>query len=172
MIIIIIAAVVFGFLIVEAVRAARNERALFAQGGIEPPGDVYRAMRVAYPSAFLAMCLEGLVRGLPSGPAVAAGAVLFALAKALKWWAMLALGPAWTFRVVVVPGGERVTSGPYRIFRHPNYVGVVGELVSVALMSGARVAGPIATVAFGLLMVKRVAVENRAVDAILRRSSP
>lgn len=161
--------VVFGFLIVEAVRAARNERAQFERGGIEPPGDVYRAMRVAYPAAFMAMCLEGFARGQPSGAMVAAGAVLFALAKALKWWAMLSLGPAWTFRVVVVPGANRVTSGPYRILRHPNYVGVVGELVAVALMAGARVTGPIATVAFGLLMLKRVSVENRALDAILRR---
>jgi methyltransferase len=166
---IVIAVVVFGFLIVEAVRAARNERAQFERGGIEPPGDVYRAMRVAYPSAFLAMCVEGFAREPPSGAIIAAGAGLFALAKALKWWAMVSLGPAWTFRVVVVPGGARVTSGPYRIFRHPNYVGVVGELVSVAMMTGARVAGPIATVVFGLLMLKRVSVENRALDAILRR---
>ena len=164
-----VAVVVFGFLIVEAVRAARNERAQFERGGIEPPGDVYRAMRVAYPAAFMAMCLEGFARGQPSGAAVAAGAVLFALAKALKWWAMLSLGPAWTFRGVVVPGAERVTSGPYRMLRHPNYVGVVGELVAVALMTGARVAGPIATVVFGMLMLKRVSVENRALDAILRR---
>jgi methyltransferase len=169
---IVIAVVVFGFLIVEAVRAARNERAQFERGGIEPPGDVYRAMRVAYPAAFLAMCLEGFARGQPLPSTVVAGAVLFALAKALKWWAMLSLGPAWTFRVVVVPGAERVTSGPYRMFRHPNYVGVVGELVAVAMMTGARVSGPIATLVFGLLMLRRVSVENRALDAILRRSSP
>lgn len=164
-----VAIVVFGFLMVEAVRAARNERAQFERGGVEPPGDVYQAMRVAYPVSFLAMCLEGVLRGSPSRPILVAGVVLFGLAKALKWWALLTLGPAWTFRVVVVPGAERVTSGPYRIFRHPNYVGVVGELVSVALMTGARFAGPIATVAFGLLMLKRVSVENRALDAILRR---
>ena len=164
-----IALVVFGFLIVEAVRAAVNERAQLKRGGIEPPGDVYQVMRVAYPSVFLAMCLEGFYRGLPPRPLIVAGALLFVLAKALKWWAMLSLGPAWTFRIVVVPGARRVTAGPYRLLRHPNYVGVVGELVSVALMTGARYTGPIATIVFGLLMLKRIAVENRALDAILRR---
>src|SRR5262245_41424106 len=109
---IVIGVVVFSFLIVEAVRAARNERSQFERGGIEPPGDVYRTMRVAYPSAFIAMCVEGFAREPPSGIVIAAGAVLFALSKALKWWAMVTLGSAWTFRVVVVPGGERVSSGP------------------------------------------------------------
>ena len=52
---------------------------------------------------------------------------------------------------------------------HPNYVAVVGELAGVALLTGARVSGPLATLAFGLLMMKRVAIERRALDAILPR---
>ena len=54
-------------------------------------------------------------------------------------------GACWTFRVIVVPGTTLVASGPYRFMRHPNYVAVVGELVGVALMTGARVTGPLAT---------------------------
>jgi methyltransferase len=161
---------VFGFLLVEARRASRNERVQRARGGIEPRGDPYAIMRVAYPGAFLAMIVEGVFRGSPAAAAFAAGSVLFILAKALKWWAILSLGPSWTFRVIVVPGGKLVSSGPYRFLRHPNYVAVVGELVAVALVSGARVAGPIATAAFAALMLKRITVENQALGAILRRS--
>ena len=43
---------VFGFLLVEARRASRNERVQRARGGIEPRGDPYAIMRVAYPGAF------------------------------------------------------------------------------------------------------------------------
>jgi methyltransferase len=161
---------VFGFLLVEARRASHNERAQRARGGVEPQGDPYAIMRVAYPGAFLAMIIEGILRGSLAPGTVIAGSVLFILAKALKWWAMLSLGPSWTFRVIVVPGAELVTSGPYRYLRHPNYVAVVGELAGVALVSGARVAGPIATAAFVMLMLKRIAVENRALGAILRRN--
>jgi methyltransferase len=161
---------VFGFLLVEARRASHNERAQRARGGVEPQGDPYAIMRVAYPGAFLAMIIEGILRGSLAPATVIAGSVLFILAKALKWWAMLSLGPSWTFRVIVVPGAELVTSGPYRYLRHPNYVAVVGELAGVALVSGARVAGPIATAAFAMLMLKRIAVENQALGAILRRN--
>ena len=87
---------------------------------------------------------------------------MFVAAKALKWWAIVALGPSWTFRVVVVPGAAQVAGGPYAYLRHPNYVAVVLELAAVALMSGARVSGPLATLAFGVLMMKRMSVEERA----------
>jgi methyltransferase len=166
----IVLVTVFAFLLVEARRASQNERRQRARGGFEPRGDPYAMMRVAYPGAFLAMIIEGALRGSPAPGAVVAGSILFILAKALKWWAIRSLGPSWTFRVIVVPGSDLVTSGPYRFLRHPNYVAVVGELVAVALVSGARVAGPLATAAFALLMLKRIAVENQALGAILRRN--
>jgi len=157
-----IALLIFLPMLVEAGRAARNERAQRARGGIEPRDDVYPAMRFAYPAAFLAMLAEGAVRGTPSTGVVAAGVAVFTLAKVIKWSAILALGPAWTFRVIVVPGDRLVATGPYRFVRHPNYIGVVGELAGAALMTGARVAGPVALFVFGALLLKRIAVEERA----------
>ena len=118
-------------------------------------------MRYTYPIAFLAMIVENAVRGGAPAKAALAGVLLFVAAKALKWWAITALGPFWTFRVVV-PGARLVTGGPYRYVRHPNYIAVVGELVGAALMSGAWIAGPIATAGFGMLIMKRLAVEERA----------
>jgi methyltransferase len=151
------------FMLVEARRAAHHERRQRALGGREPAGDVYNVMQVAYPGAFLAMIAEAALReGRASGLLFAAGLASFAAGKALKWWAILTLGPAWTFRVIVVPGAPLISSGPYRYLRHPNYLGVLGELAGVALMTGARIAGPVATIVFGLLMLKRISVERRA----------
>jgi isoprenylcysteine carboxyl methyltransferase (ICMT) family protein YpbQ len=58
-VLLLLAIAVFGSLVVEARRASRNERAQRARGGIEPDGDVYRLMRIAYPGAFAAMIAEG-----------------------------------------------------------------------------------------------------------------
>ncbi len=55
-------AIVFVPMLVEAGRANRNERLQRARGGIEPPGDVYAVMRIAYPAVFLAMIAEGAWR--------------------------------------------------------------------------------------------------------------
>jgi methyltransferase len=161
-------AVVFVFMLVEARRAAANERAQRARGGLEPPGDVYALMQLIYPASFLLMLAEGARRGMPPQPIFLAGAMLFAVAKALKWWAILSLGPFWTFRVIVVPGSHRVVSGPYRFVPHPNYVAVVGEFLAVAMMTGAVVSGPLALLAFAALLVKRIAVEERALHVSTR----
>jgi methyltransferase len=160
------AAVVFGSMIIEARRAGRNERAQRARGGIEPPGDVYHVMQFVYPGAFLAMFAEGAARGTPPPGVVLGGALVFASSKVLKWWAILSLGSCWTFRVIVVPGGSLVARGPYRWLRHPNYVGVLGELAGVAAIAGAPLSGVVATGVFAALLVKRIAVEERALRVL------
>ena len=160
----LIIALVFLPMLAEARLAAVNERAQRARGGVEPAGDVYKLMQVAYPGVFAAMIAEGMLRGGASTPFLVSGLALFAAAKALKWWAVAALGAYWTFRVIVVPGAPLVSTGPYAYLRHPNYVAVAGELVSVALMTGALIAGPLGTVAFGALMWVRIRVETRALS--------
>jgi methyltransferase len=158
-----LAAIVYVPMLIEARRAARNERAQRARGGVEPSGDVYQLMRLAYPAAFAAMIGEAVIRGFPPTSIAAAGATVFAAGKALKWWAIATLGPFWTFRVIVVPGTALVTAGPYRWMRHPNYVGVMGELAGVSLMAGARLAGPVAILGFGLLLIARIGIEERTI---------
>jgi methyltransferase len=161
-----IALLIFIPMLVEAARASRNERAQRARGGIEPADDVYDRMRIVYPAAFLAMLTEGAARGPGPAAVVVAGVAVFAAAKIIKWSAILALGRCWTFRVIVVPGDTLVASGPYRHLRHPNYVGVIGELIGAALMTRAIVTGPIAVIVFAFLLRNRIAVEERALRAI------
>ena len=146
----------------ESRLSRRNEQRLRRRGAIEPPDDVYAAMRWAYPGAFVVMAAEGALFGVPAAPIALAGALLLGASKALKWWAMASLGPRWTFRVLIVPDAPLVKTGPYAVLRHPNYVAVVGELVSMGLMVGARVSGPVTVLLFGLLLRQRIRVENRA----------
>ncbi len=141
-----------------------HERALLARGAVEPPDPAYSAMRWAYPGAFVAMALEGLAAPGPPGAAAAAGAALLLAAKALKYWAIASLGSRWTYRVLVLPGAPLVRSGPYRLLRHPNYVGVIGELVGMLLVTGARITGPLGIVFFALLLRLRIAAEERALN--------
>jgi methyltransferase len=161
-------AIVFAGMIAEARRATANERAQRARGGAEPAGDVYAIMRVAYPGVFAAMLLEGALRGGAVSNAAVAGATLFLAAKSLKWWAILSLGPFWTFRVIVVPGARLVAAGPYRWLRHPNYVGVMGELAGAALVAGAPVSGLAGIATFGWLIARRISVEERALREAAR----
>jgi methyltransferase len=155
---------VFAPMLAETRRSRRHERVLRTAGAIEPPQDVYRAMQIAYPASFLAMIAEGC-RASRRWRVPAAGLIVFGSGKALKYWAIWTLGPRWTFRVLVPPGAPRLTAGPYRWLRHPNYLGVIGELAGVALLARAPRTGLVSLLVFGGLMVARIAIEERALEA-------
>jgi methyltransferase len=155
-------AVIVAVMLGELVISRRNERILLARGATAPPDPVYRTMQWAYPGAFIAMAIEGATAGIPPASVLWMGAIVFAAAKALKFWAIATLGVRWTYRVFVLPGAPLITSGPYRWVRHPNYVGVVGELLGMALLTGARVSGPVMIVFFSWLLRRRIQAEERA----------
>ncbi len=166
-------AIVFALMLVELLVSRYNERRLRAAGALEPRGDVYGWLRVVYPACFLAMGLEGLlVQVWPASAgfyaasaglrAALAGLFIFVASKALKTWAMLSLGPNWSFRVLVRPGTPLVKSGPYRYLRHPNYVAIFGELIGVALLVDGLLTGLLSLFAIALLLRRRIAVEEFA----------
>ncbi|HXH07951.1 MAG TPA: isoprenylcysteine carboxylmethyltransferase family protein [Vicinamibacterales bacterium] len=167
----VVLAIVFVLMLGEAVLSRRHERALRARGAVEPEGDVYPVMRVAYPLCFLAVGVEGALAGSPPRGRLLAGAAVFVMAKALKYWAIATLGERWTFRVLVLPGVPLVTGGPYRWLNHPNYLAVAGEIAGAALMLRAPVAGLLGLAGFGALIRRRIAVEDRALAAA-RRHNP
>jgi methyltransferase len=154
-------AVILGLLIAEARLSRRHEVGLAARGAIAPPGDVYRWMAVLYPLSFVLMGAEGAWRASVVPSWFAAGVLLFAASKALKYWAIRSLGDRWSFRVYVVPGAPLVTTGPYRYVAHPNYLAVAGELVGAAMMMNARVSGPVMVAVFGAVLWARIRFENR-----------
>jgi methyltransferase len=146
----------------EAVLSRFNETLLRAKGAIEPPGDVIGIMQWAYPVSFIAMFVEGALTGPSPREVLMWGLALLGAAKALKLWAITTLGSRWTYRVLVLPSAALITSGPYRFVSHPNYIAVIGEIASVAMIVWAPITGVLATIGFGWLMVKRIAVEDRA----------
>lgn len=146
----------------EAVLSAHNAAGLVARGAVDPPDDPYQMMRVAYPLTFIVMGIEGAMRGPAPEALLATGLIVFGVAKALKAWAISSLGSRWSFRVLVPPGAPPVVRGPYAFMRHPNYLAVCGGIIGVALIVGAAVTGVAAFLGFGWLMLRRIAVEDRA----------
>jgi methyltransferase len=153
--------VVVPWLLLETWRSRRHERALRAAGAIEAADDVYAWMRIVYPGMFVAMTAEGMLAPPACTTLVAIGIAVFLAGKLLKWWAILTLGRFWSFHVLVLPGVPLITGGPYRLMRHPNYVGLMGEIAGVALMMRAPFTGVGSAVVFGALLVARIRVEER-----------
>ena len=159
-------AVVLAMMLGELWLSLRNERTLLARGAFAPPDPVYSSMRLAYPAVFVLMAVEGALLPYASAHFLAAGTAIFALGKAIKVWAIATLGERWTYKVLILPGAPLVADGPYRFIRHPNYVGVVGELIGMALITGARVTGPLGVLFFSWLLLRRIRAEDRALRGI------
>lgn len=155
-------AVALLIMLAESRLSKQNERKLRAAGAVEPRDDVIAWMTAVYPGSFLAMALEGALFGPEPGTSTIVGGVAFAAAKALKFWAIASLGWRWTFRVLVPPESTLVTRGPYAFIRHPNYVAVLGELLGMAILVGARYLGPLTILVFAWLIRRRIGVEERA----------
>jgi methyltransferase len=154
--------VVVPFLLIETIRSTRNIEALRRRGAIEPPDDPFAVMSAVYPTSFIAMTVEGAWWGGPRAPWLLVGLVIFTLSKLLKFWVIASLGDRWSFRNLALPGAPLITRGPYQFMRHPNYLAVIGEMLGVAVFMPAPVTGVIFIAAMGLILRKRIAVEERA----------
>jgi methyltransferase len=146
----------------EVRRSARHEAQILELGGRE-----HAAGQMAWMRAIHALWLGGmlaeawLVRRTAPAWLVAVAAVAFLLGQTLRLSAMRALGPRWTVKVMTVPE-PAVSSGIFRVLRHPNYVGVCLELAALPLLGGAYVTAVVASIANAVLLRLRIGAEEAA----------
>jgi methyltransferase len=149
--------------LVELRVARRNLAWARDRGGVEYGAGHYRWMVLLHIGLLLGCLIEVWWRDPPFLPWLGWPMLALVIAsQALRWWCIRTLGPRWNTRVVVVPGLPLVSSGPYRYFRHPNYVAVVVEGFALPLVHTAVVTAVVFTVLNALLLRRRIAVENDA----------
>jgi methyltransferase len=140
----------------------RNERSIRARGALERGRGHYPLMVGLHVLWLLSTLVEGILRG-PALPTYwPIPLALFLLVQPLRYWAILSLGDYWNTRVLVVPGAKLVRRGPYRYFRHPNYVVVFVEIATFPLIFGAWVTALIFSILNAALLYVRIREENRA----------
>ncbi|MFG2385539.1 isoprenylcysteine carboxyl methyltransferase family protein [Streptomyces avermitilis] len=159
--------------VVELVVARRNERWSTARGAIVTGQGHYPAMVVLHTALLVGCLAEVWLADRPFVPALAWPMLaMLAGSQALRWWCIGTLGPRWNTRVIVVPGLPLVTSGPYRLLRHPNYVAVVAEGVALPMVHTAWVTAAVFTVLNAVLLTVRIRCENRALAAATAPATP
>jgi methyltransferase len=147
----------------ELVVAKRNLAWSRERGGREAGFSHYPFMVVLHTGLLAGCLLEVWLGGREFRPAVGIPMlVLVGAAQALRWWCIRTLGPQWNTRVIVVPNQPRVTSGPYRLLTHPNYVAVVVEGFALPLVHDAWITAIAFTVLNAALLTVRIRIENDA----------
>jgi len=84
----------------------------------------------------------------------------FALLQVGRIWVILSLGSHWTTRLVTLPDAPLVQTGPYRYFRHPNYLLVIAEIAVLPLAFGAVAIAATFSALNLVLIARRVRIED------------
>lgn len=149
----------------ELSRSARNEARIRAAGGREHAPEQMPWMRALHTLWLIAILVETwLLDRTAPGWLAAASLALFATGQGLRIAAMRALGWRWSVKILTVPGETAVATGIFRHLRHPNYLGVILEIASLPLVSGAWLTSIVFTIANGALLRARIAAEERALS--------
>ena len=120
---------------VELLISRRHQQALDRLGAHTATDPHFVWMVALHAAILIGAAFEVILLGRPFIPllAIASGAVVV-FANALRWWVIYTLGPHWNVRVVDSAGLGVITSGPFRVIRHPNYVAVFLELAALPLV--------------------------------------
>ena len=142
--------------VVELVWARRNTIRLRQLGGVEADAEGYPYFVLLH-----AGWLASLALFIPASTSpVWLLLALFALLQLGRLWVISSLGQYWTTRILTVPDAPLVHTGPFRWFRHPNYLVVSAEIAVLPLAFGAVWIALLFSGLNLLLIIRRIRIEE------------
>ena len=143
--------------LLELAYASHNTARLRRLGAVEADANGYPLFVLLHAGWLLSLAVWAPAAAQPSGVLLA----FFALLQLARVWVILSLGPYWTTRIVTLPGASLVRTGPFRYFRHPNYLVVIAEIALLPLAFGA-VSIAVTFSALNLILIaRRIRIEER-----------
>jgi len=150
--------------IVELLIAANNEQWMKERSGVEVGNEHYKFFILLHISFFLFFIAEVQFNVVTQDKLLfnVYFFTVFIIAQIGRIWCIVSLGRFWNTKVIVIPNVILIKKGPYRWLKHPNYVIVFIEFVSLPLIFGANFVAIIFPLLHLLLLTIRVPVEERA----------
>lgn len=90
--------------------------------------------------------------------------IFFLILQALRVSVINTLGKYWNVKILRISGGELVGKGLYKFVKHPNYIIVALEFISLPMIFNLYYTAVIFTILNALLMIFRIPAENRALQ--------
>lgn len=137
----------------------RNEKWLLSQGAIEYGRGHYPYIVALHTLFIVSLIAEYYITG--DQPVSYIALSLFILLLAFKYWVLSALGTYWNTRIYRIPGAVAVRKGPYKLFKHPNYLDVVCEIAIIPLVFHLYYTAIIFSILNAIMLSVRINVENK-----------
>jgi methyltransferase len=145
--------------LVELFISSRNEKWLLSQGAIQYGQEHYPFIVTMHTLFLASLVTEYIWRVQPQLNVTFL--VLFILLLIFKFWIISTLGKYWNTRIYRVPGYAGVRKGPYKYFKHPNYVDVALEIAIIPLIFHLYYTAIAFTILNAIVLSVRIKVENK-----------
>lgn len=152
----------------ELLLAKRNEQIVKSKGALEFDRDGYKYIVVTHVAFLMSLVLEKFSLQRELNKFWVVFLLIFLIAQILRYWAILSLGVYWNTKVLVVPGSQRVSTGPYKYLKHPNYIAVILEIAVIPLIFSCYLTSILFSIVNLILIRRRIEIEENALDNIRR----
>jgi len=150
--------------IVELLIASNNEQWMKERSGIEVGNEHYKYFILLHISFFLLFILEVQYNYVTQEKTLfnIYFFIFFVIAQVGRVWCIISLGRFWNTKIIVIPNVILIKKGPYRWLKHPNYVIVFIEFLSLPLVFGAYFVAIVFPLLHLLLLTIRIPIEEKA----------
>lgn len=152
--------------LIELNIASRNTKWIKEKGGYEVGEKHYKYIVFLHTAFFLSLFVEILYFEKTMAVWWWFPFLLFILAQAGRIWSLATLGPFWNTRIMILPGAKVVSKGPYRFFRHPNYMIVTTEILVLPIMFQAYLTAIVFTFLNIIILSVRITQEENALKTV------
>lgn len=139
--------------------ARQNEKWLLQQGAVQYGQSHYPFMVGMHTLFIISLIVEYLLS--KNAPFNYYFFLAFILVLSFKFWALSSLGKYWNTKIYRVPGVYPVKKGPYKIFKHPNYMEVVLEIAIIPMVFNLYYTAVIFSLLNAAMLYVRISVENK-----------
>jgi methyltransferase len=149
--------------LVELVYAKRNAKIMFMKGALEYDKNGYKVIVAMHSLFFISLFFEFYFLNNTYIPFQIIFVIVFGAGQLLRYLAIFTLREKWNTRIIILTGEEPVKKGIYKFLKHPNYLGVVLEILSLPLIFSCYITSIIFTLLNLFILKRRIGIEENLI---------
>ena len=150
------------FRIWELLLSRSNEKWLLQNGAVEYGNKHYPFIVALHILFIISLILEYSIQKTPSNSSFLLTSYFLFLA--FKIWVILSLGKYWNTKIYHITDVPLIKKGPYKYFKHPNYLIVIAEIAIIPLAFHLYYTAIIFTLLNMIILFVRIKEENKVLQ--------
>jgi methyltransferase len=152
--------------LIELVISNSNEKWLLSRGAVQYGASHYKFIVLMHVCFFLSLIQEYIFHSIHKELNILnySFLVFFFLLQFGRVWVIASLGKFWNTKIFRIKKRPLVKTGPYKYFRHPNYIIVTLEILILPLVFNLYYTAIIFTIWNAIMLSIRIKEENKALN--------